>query len=66
MRFIIQNSAKNMDKIAVINLLVSIVFARSSNSVELGGIVKDENRYHRGVVVQFRIVINKTRNLFLI
>ena len=55
-----------MDKNAVLNLYVGIVFARSYDRIELSGMGCVENRYHRGVVVQLRIVINKTRKLFLI
>ena len=45
-----------MDKIAVVNLYVDMVYARSSNRVALAGMVKDDNRYHLGVVVHARIV----------
>ena len=55
-----------MDKIAVINLYSGTLIALHLDAVRANLQVKDDNSYHLGVVVQLRIVINKTRKLFLI
>ena len=46
-----------MDKSAVVDCIVGAVFAPSSMRIELGGTVKDDNRYHLDVAVHVRTVL---------